>query len=237
MGYYSDLRVAITKKDYIKMLEKDNQKNICKFILDKDNAYIKEYSENNVECVLLQQFNFKYYKEFEGIQLFEKYLSEAKNGYVFMRVGERWDDIEYRNTAKYKELEVPFKFINIIREENARKMNIEKLENKQTKKEYIITNTKEIIEYCKGNKDIINFINEEFYIGTQFKMILNVDALKDEASATLYLRTTMDEKYNILSAETIDINKALKFLGYQNKEKFLEDLNGVRVNQEEEEFE
>ena len=99
---------------------------------------------------------------------------------------------------------------------------IEKLENKQTKKEYIITNTKEIIEYCKGNKDIINFINEEFYVGTQFKMILNVDALKDEASATLYLRTTMDEKYNILSAETIDINKALKFLGYQNKEKFLE---------------
>lgn len=237
MGYYSDLRVAITKKDYIKMLEKDNQKNICKFILDKDNAYIKEYSENNVECVLLQQFNFKYYKEFEGIQLFEKYLSEAKNGYVFMRVGERWDDIEYRNTAKYKELEVPFKFINIIREENARKMNIEKLENKQTKKEYIITNTKEIIEYCKGNKDIINFINEEFYVGTQFKMILNVDALKDEASATLYLRTTMDEKYNILSAETIDIKKALKFLGYQNKEKFLEDLNRVRVNQEEEEFE
>ena len=35
----------------------------------------------------------------------------------------------------------------------------------------------------------------------------------------------------------LDINKALKFLGYQNKEKFLEDLNGVRVNQEEEEFE
>jgi len=159
MGYYSDLRVAITKKDYIKILEKDNQKNMCKYILDKDNAYIKEYSENNVECVLLQQFNFKYYKEFEGIQLFEKYLAEAKNGYVFMRIGEGWDDIEYRNTAKYKELEVPFKFINIIREENARKMNIEKLENKQTKKEYIITNTKEIIEYCKGNKDIINFIN------------------------------------------------------------------------------
>lgn len=237
MGYYSDLRVAITKKDYIKMLEKDNQKNMCKFILDKDNAYIKEYSENNVECVLLQQFNFKYYKEFEDIKLFEKYLAEAKNGYVFMRIGEGWDDIEYRNTAKYKELEVPFKFINIIREENARKMNIEKLENKQTKKEYIITNTKEIIEYCKGNKDIINFINEEFYVGTQFKMILKVDALKDEALATLYLRTTMDEKYNILSAETIDINKALKFLGYQNKEKFLEDLNGVRVNQEEEEFE
>ena len=237
MGYYSDLRVAITKKDYIKMLEKDNQKNMCKFILDKDNAYIKEYSENNVECVLLQQFNFKYYKEFEGIQLLEKYLAEAKNGYVFMRIGGSWDDIEYRNTSKYKELEVPFKFINIIREENARKIDIEKLENKQTKKEYIITNTKEIIEYCKGNKDIINFINEEFYVGTQFKMILNVDALKDEALATLYLRTTMDEKYNILSAETIDINKALKFLGYQNKEKFLEDLNGVRVNQEEEEFE
>lgn len=237
MGYYSDLRVAITKKDYIKMLEKDNQKNMCKYILDKDNAYIKEYSEDNVECVLLQQFNLKYYKEFEEIQLFEKYLAEDKNGYVFMRIGGSWDDIEYRNTAKYKELEVPFKFINIIREENDRKIKIERLENKETKKEYIITNTKEIIEYCKGNKDIINFINEEFYVGTQFKMILNVDALKDEASATLYLRTTMDEKYNILSAETIDIKKALKFLGYQNKEKFLEDLNKVRMNQEEEEFE
>lgn len=237
MGYYSDLRVAITKNDYIKMLEKDNQKNMCKYILDKDNAYVKEYSENNVECVLLQQFNLKYYKEFDDVQLFEKYLAEAKNGYVFMRIGERWDDIEYRNTAKYKELEVPFQFIDIIREKNARKINMEKLENKETKKEYIITNTKDIIEYCKGNKDIIKFINEEFYVGTQFKMILNVDALKDEASSTLYSRTTMDEKYNVLSAETIDINKALKFLGYQNKEKFLEDINGVSVNQEEEEFE
>lgn len=237
MGYYSDLRVAITKKDYLKMLEKDKEQNMCKYILDKENAYIKEYLENNVECVLLQQYNFKYYKEFEDVQLFEKYLAEAKNGYVFMRIGGRWDDIEYRNTAKYKELEVPFKFINVIREENVRKMKIEKLENKQTQKEYIITNTKEIIEYCKGNNDIINFINEEFYVGTQFKMILNIDALKDEASVTLYLRNIMDEKYNVLSAETIDINKALKFLGYQNKEKFLEDLNKVNVHQEEEEFE
>lgn len=125
----------------------------------------------------------------------------------------------------------------LIAEEKQKEIINNSVENKQTKKEYIITNTKEIIEYCKGNKDIINFINEEFYVGTQFKMILNVDALKDEASATLYLRTTMDEKYNILSAETIDIKKALKFLGYQNKEKFLEDLNRVRVNQEEEEFE
>lgn len=122
MGYYSDLRIALTKKDYLRMLEKDKKHNRCAYILNEDNAYITEYLENNVECVLLQQFNLKYYKEFEDVQLFEKYLNETKNGYVFMRIGERWNDIEYRNKAKYNELEVPFEFIKTIRERTTKEL-------------------------------------------------------------------------------------------------------------------
>ena len=95
MGYYSDLRLSITKRDYLIMLEKDEKNsNSCAYILSPDNATVKGYKANGVECIFIKQDSFKYYKEFEDIQLLEKYLSETKNGYVFFRVGDGWDDIE-----------------------------------------------------------------------------------------------------------------------------------------------
>lgn len=97
------------------MLEKDEKNsNSCAYILSPDNAIVKGYKVNGVECIFIKQDSFKYYKEFEEIQLLEKYLSETKNGYVFFRIGDGWDDIEYRNTARFKELEIPFKFIENI---------------------------------------------------------------------------------------------------------------------------
>jgi len=234
MGYYSDLRIALTKKDYIGMLEKDKE-NKCAFILNEDKAYVKEYSENNVECVLLQQFSFKYYKEFDYVQLFEKYLSEAKNGYVFMRIGDRWNDIEYRNTAKYKELEVPFGFIKIIQDKTTKQILNNKKEYEKTFNEYLFTKKSDILEFYESNREMYNSIKEKYDNNSQFKLFLEVDTSKDNALSVLYVRTPEEDKYQVYKTEEIDTSSALFFLGYPNEEEFLNELNSN--NEEEEEFE
>ena len=238
MGYFSDLHITLTKRDYLHMLKKDRENdNICDCFLNEEKAYIKYYEKKDVECVSIRQFNYKYYKEFDEVQSLEQYLKETKSGYVFFRTGSRWDDMEYRNTAKYKELETPFRFIDIIRKETLDKVNIQESNYKETKKEYVITDVKDIIEYCKGNNDIISLIHNKFNRGTQFKLILNIDVSKEETMSALFLREPTDTNYNLLSSETIDIKKSLEFLGYPNREKFLEDINRTYDIEEEEEFE
>lgn len=235
MGSYSDLRIAITKKDYIKMLEKDKDHNICKYILDKDNAYVKEYTDNNVECVLLQQFDLKYYKEFDNVKLFEKYLAEAKNGYVFMRIGGGWDDIEYRNTAKYKELEVPFKFIKIIEDKNAKQLLNKRREYELTAKQYVFTNKNDILEFYENNKIMYNFIKNQYNENSQFKLFLEIDMDKRNALSVLHTRKPEEERYSECRTEYVDRDGALLYLGYPNDEQFLNEINDI--NKEEEELE
>ena len=108
---------------------------------------IYEYKENNIDCVCIRSDSLKYYKEFSEIQMFEKYLSEAKSGYVFFRDGDRFDDIEYRNTAKYKELEVPFEFIDQIRNQTINQVKIKDANYEKTEKKCIILNIDEIIHF------------------------------------------------------------------------------------------
>lgn len=226
MGYYSDLRITLTKKDYLDMLKKDEKnKGICNFLLDEYESYIYEYKENNIECVCIRSDSLKYYKEFSEIQMFEKYLSEAKSGYVFVRDGDRFDDIEYRNTAKYKELEVPFKFIDQIRNQAINEVKIKNTNYEKTQKEYIILKTDEIIDFCQADKKMVDDIKAWSKEGVQFKLILNVDATKRSTSTEIYLRKPTDEQYLLWSACEMKTDKVLNFLGYPNAEVFLQDLN------------
>jgi len=117
MGYYSNLKVTLEKQDYLEMLEKSKLNSNELNLFDGDKlANIKDYEVNGIECVVIDHYSVKYYEEFEEIQEFEKLLDTAKQGYVFLRTGNSWDDLEYRNTAKIKELEHPFKFIQATRE-------------------------------------------------------------------------------------------------------------------------
>lgn len=127
MGYYSNISITVTKKDYLNILKKDEKNNNkCSYYLSKKDGYVSEYMLEGVECVSLRQFSCKYYEEFEEVQLLEKYLSKTKDGYVFFRNGGRVDDFEYRNTAKVKELEYPFSFISQIQNDYKEKMLNEK---------------------------------------------------------------------------------------------------------------
>lgn len=157
--------------------------------------------------------------------MFEKYLSEAKSGYVFFRDGDRFDDIEYRNTVKYKELESPFKFIEQIRNQAINQVKIKNANYENIEKKYIILNTDEIIEFCKENKQMVNEIKEWSKDGVQFKLIIDVNAENEKASTEIYLRKPEDEQYLLWSACSVKTETALNFIGYPNIEVFLEDLN------------
>ena len=237
MGYCSDLRFSITKRDYLIMLEKDEKNsNSCAYILSPDNATIVQYKANGVECVFIEQDGFKYYKEFEYIQLLEKYLRETKSGYVFFRIGEGWDDIEYRNTARFKELEIPFKFINNI-EKKARKdllfeLNSKNKKYKITTKDHIFTDKIDILEYFKNNKEFKEKLKKGFDNNIQFKLKIHIDIPKEDAEIILYSRKPKEEYYVEKERNSINLDSAIVSLGYSNKELYLKS-----INQEEEEFE
>ena len=113
MGYYSDVMIATTKKDYNKIV------NVLNKLPDKyliENVDVEEYKENNIECVFFRFDYIKYYKEFEDIQTLEKSLSKAKDGYVFCRLGEENGDIEFRRRSKLPELIKEFEFIREIKD-------------------------------------------------------------------------------------------------------------------------
>lgn len=111
MGYYSDVMIATTKKDYNKIV------NVLNKLPDRylaENVDAEEYTENNIECVFFRWDYIKYYKEFEDIQALEKSLLKAKDGYVFCRLGEENGDIEFRKRSKLSELMKEFEFIREI---------------------------------------------------------------------------------------------------------------------------
>ena len=239
MGYYSDLRFSITKRDYLLMLEKDEKNsNSCAYILNPDNATVKGYKANGVECIFIKQDSFKYYKEFEDIQLLEKYLSETKSGYVFFIVCDGWDDIEYRNTARFKELEIPFKFIESI-EKKARKdllfeLNTKNKKYKITSKNHIFTDKIDILEYFKNNKEFKELLKKEYDNNMQFKLVIHIDISNNDAEVTLYSRNPKEEYYVERQRNSINLDSAILSLGYANKESYLKSIN---QKEDEEEFE
>ena len=111
MGYYSEVMIAVTKKDFKKV--EDAQAKMTENLLDYVNKH--DYKENNKDCVFMYWDSLKYYREFEEVQALEKSLSKLKDGYVFCRLGEESGDIEFRKRTKIPELMKEFQFIRDIR--------------------------------------------------------------------------------------------------------------------------
>lgn len=125
MGYYSDVMIATTKKDYNKIVNALN-KLPDKYLVE--NVETEEYKENNIECVFFRFDYIKYYKEFEDIQVLEKSLSKAKDGYVFCRMGEENGDIEFRKRSKLPELMKEFEFVREINDSLSKELEEEEEE-------------------------------------------------------------------------------------------------------------
>mgnify|MGYP000673061532 FL=1 len=75
MGYYSEVMIAVTKKDFKKV--EDAQAKMTENLLDYVNKH--DYKENNKDCVFMYWDSLKYYKEFEEVQALEKSLSKLKD--------------------------------------------------------------------------------------------------------------------------------------------------------------
>ena len=124
MSYFSNVMIAVTKKDFEKI--ENEQKKINNNILLED-LDVDNYKENNIECVFAHFGYIQYKEEFEEVQLLEKSLSELKDGYVFCRFGEDSADIDFRNRTKLPELMKYFEFIRDI----SKKLNEELKEDEE----------------------------------------------------------------------------------------------------------
>ena len=111
MSYFSNVMIAVTKKDFEKI--ENEQKKIKKNILLED-LDVDNYKENDIECVFAHFGYIQYKEEFEEVKLLEKNLKELKDGYVFCRFGEDSADIDFRNRTKLPELMKYFEFIREI---------------------------------------------------------------------------------------------------------------------------
>lgn len=111
MSYFSNVMIAVTKKDFEKI--ESEQKKIKHNILLED-LDVDNYKENDIECVFAHFGYIQYKEEFEEVELLEKSLKELKDGYVFCRFGEDSADIDFRNRTKLPELMKYFEFIREI---------------------------------------------------------------------------------------------------------------------------
>ena len=125
MSYFSNVMIAVTKKDFEKI--ENEQKKINNNILLED-LDVDNYKENNIECVFAHFGYIQYKEEFEEVQLLEKNLKELKDGYVFCRFGEDSGDIEFRNRTKLPELMLEFEFIKKLSESLNRELKVEEEE-------------------------------------------------------------------------------------------------------------
>lgn len=119
MSYYSHVMIATTKRDYEK-IENALNKLSDEYLLESIEK--EEYTEENTECVLVEIYSIKYYKEDEDIQMLEKCLSKVKDGYVFCRLGTDNGDIEFRKRSKLPALMKNFEFIKEMRDELDREL-------------------------------------------------------------------------------------------------------------------
>lgn len=113
MGNSSDIMIATTKRDYLKIEKAQNKILNNEFF---DYAEIEDYTKNGVECVLMEFYSIKYYRDFEEIDTLEKSLAKLKDGYVFYRIGGDRGEIEFRHRTKIPELMEHFDFILDIKQ-------------------------------------------------------------------------------------------------------------------------
>lgn len=210
MGYYSEVMIAVTKKDFKKV--EDAQAKMTENLLDYVNKH--DYKENNKDCVFMYWDSLKYYKEFEEVQALEKSLSKLKDGYVFCRLGEESGDIEFRKRTKIPELMKEFQFIRDIR----KKLN-EELKEEQENKQNINkeeTQTKQKIVYTNNKYDVLNMFENKIEMtkdGMSGILELQNNSLdiKIKDSYIEQYKVALTKKYeNVPTNELNDIPKSIE---------------------------
>lgn len=106
MGYYSDVAMAMKKKDYAKLRQAISSlfsdaelKNVSRNLIEA--AQKTEIKIDKEKYVVLKWQSIKWYNDFEEISFIEKFLEKIPH-HDFIRIGEEMEDIEeYQGTHHY----------------------------------------------------------------------------------------------------------------------------------------
>lgn len=105
MGYYSNVAMAVHKKDYLQMLakarEKESEPGEITYLLTEACDYIGlvEQNDRDKDVVVLHWCDVKWYSDFESVRFVENWMDDADEngiGYEFARCGEDFADTETR---------------------------------------------------------------------------------------------------------------------------------------------
>ncbi len=106
MGYYSDVAIAVQKKDYFKLKQAMSSLISDTELKNKSLNLIEAAQKTEIQIdkekyVVLKWQSIKWYNDFEEISFIEKFLKKIPR-HDFIRIGEEMDDIEeYQGTNHY----------------------------------------------------------------------------------------------------------------------------------------
>ena len=97
MGYYSQVKLCLKKDAYEDLRERLLKNEIYDYMFDEGFFYLTELEDDNI--VICTWNEIKWYSTYKEIKIIEDYLTELddkKIEYRFIRVGEEYNDIEFR---------------------------------------------------------------------------------------------------------------------------------------------
>lgn len=95
MGYYSQAALCVKKKDFEELKER-----LKKYEYMFDDGFCEISTFYNDEVVVCNWESIKWYPIYEEISIIEDFIIELQNedkDYSFARVGEEYDDVEYKS--------------------------------------------------------------------------------------------------------------------------------------------
>ena len=102
MGYYSDVAIAIRKRDAKRLLDeaaKLPDDNYLRRLVEQHKETIDDFDPNPEGVQILRWFGVKWYNELWEIKHIMDFIRSLGEGnYEFMRIGEEYDDVEHEGT-------------------------------------------------------------------------------------------------------------------------------------------
>lgn len=99
MGYYSDVAIAVRKRDAKRLLEeaaKLPNDNYVKKLVERHQEILDDIDPNPEGVQILRWYGVKWYDEFGEVKYIMDFIrSLGESNYEFMRIGEDYTDIEH----------------------------------------------------------------------------------------------------------------------------------------------
>lgn len=103
MGYYSDVAIAMYRKDFEKMVKVAKSRETTDGLTLIRAANLYESKINEVPTITMLWDCVKWYESFGSVKFIMSYLNENDIIYQFRRIGEEYEDIEIKsNDDKYE---------------------------------------------------------------------------------------------------------------------------------------